>query len=57
VIVNGYLWRHQLDDLFVERRCIAVDLLGHGRTEVKNLSARITRWLKVWLRKCEKGSE
>ncbi len=40
VIVNSYLWRHQLVDLFAERRSIAVDLLGYGRTEVKNLAAR-----------------
>lgn len=40
VIVNSYLWRRQLVDLFAERRCIAVDFLGHGRTEVKNLAAR-----------------
>ncbi|GAA4906669.1 pimeloyl-ACP methyl ester carboxylesterase [Actinomycetospora succinea] len=32
VIVNSYLWRHQLDDLSDLRRCIAVDLLGHGHS-------------------------
>jgi pimeloyl-ACP methyl ester carboxylesterase len=34
VLLNGYLWRHQLDDLSDIRRCIAVDLLAHGDTEI-----------------------
>jgi pimeloyl-ACP methyl ester carboxylesterase len=34
VLLNGYLWRHQLDALSDVRRCIAVDLLAHGRTEI-----------------------
>src|SRR5215831_15647429 len=34
VLLNGYLWRHQLADLSDIRRCIAVDLLAHGDTEV-----------------------
>jgi pimeloyl-ACP methyl ester carboxylesterase len=34
VLLNGYLWRHQLADLFDIRRCIAVDLLAHGDTEI-----------------------
>jgi pimeloyl-ACP methyl ester carboxylesterase len=33
VLLNGYLWRHQLEDLSDFRRCIAVDLLAHGDTE------------------------
>lgn len=33
VLLNGHLWRHQLDALGDVRRCIAVDLLAHGRTE------------------------
>jgi pimeloyl-ACP methyl ester carboxylesterase len=33
VLLNGYLWRHQLAELSDTRRCIAVDLLGHGYTE------------------------
>ncbi|AMO96784.1 alpha/beta hydrolase fold family protein [Collimonas fungivorans] len=35
VLVNGYLWRHQLSELSAIRRCIAVDLLAHGATEIK----------------------
>jgi pimeloyl-ACP methyl ester carboxylesterase len=34
VLLNGYLWRHQLADLSDIRRCIAVDLLAHGETEI-----------------------
>jgi pimeloyl-ACP methyl ester carboxylesterase len=34
VLLNGHLWRHQLADLSDIRRCIAVDLLAHGDTEV-----------------------
>ncbi|HEY0662759.1 MAG TPA: alpha/beta hydrolase [Lysobacter sp.] len=33
VLLNGYLWRHQLAGLADLRRCIAVDLLAHGHTE------------------------
>jgi pimeloyl-ACP methyl ester carboxylesterase len=33
VLLNGYLWRHQLDALQDVRRCIAVDLLAHGHTD------------------------
>jgi pimeloyl-ACP methyl ester carboxylesterase len=36
VLLNGWLWRHQLHDLSNIRRCIAVDLLAHGRTEIGN---------------------
>jgi pimeloyl-ACP methyl ester carboxylesterase len=35
VIVNGFLWRQQLDALSDLRRVIAIDLLGHGWTEAK----------------------
>lgn len=35
VIVNGYLWRQQLDALSDLRRVIAIDLMGHGWTEAK----------------------
>jgi pimeloyl-ACP methyl ester carboxylesterase len=34
VLLNGQLWRHQLTDLADIRRCIAVDLLAHGETEI-----------------------
>ncbi|MEO8670290.1 MAG: alpha/beta hydrolase [Tahibacter sp.] len=34
VLLNGHLWRHQLAHLSDIRRCIAVDLLAHGDTEV-----------------------
>jgi pimeloyl-ACP methyl ester carboxylesterase len=34
VLLNGYLWRHQLADLSDIRHCIAVDLLAHGDTEI-----------------------
>jgi len=33
VLLNGYLWRHQLEALSDVRRCIAVDLLAHGHTD------------------------
>jgi|SRR5215472_107638 len=35
VLLNSYLWRHQLVDLSDIRRCIAVDLLAHGDTEIE----------------------
>src|ERR1700729_1473602 len=34
VLLNGYLWRHQLAGLSDIRRCLAVDLLAHGNTEI-----------------------
>jgi pimeloyl-ACP methyl ester carboxylesterase len=34
VLLNGHLWRHQLTHLSDVRRCIAVDLLAHGDTEI-----------------------
>jgi pimeloyl-ACP methyl ester carboxylesterase len=34
VLLNSYLWRHQLAGLSDIRRCIAVDLLVHGDTEI-----------------------
>lgn len=32
VLLNGYVWRHQLAHLADLRRCVAVDLLGHGES-------------------------
>lgn len=34
VLLNGYLWREQLAKLGDVRRCIALDLLAHGNTEI-----------------------
>ena len=34
VLLNGYLWRSQLEALSDVRRCIAIDLLAHGDTEI-----------------------
>src|ERR1700674_4451425 len=34
VLLNSYLWRYQLAGLSDVRRCIAVDLLAHGDTEI-----------------------
>ncbi|MGH7004209.1 MAG: alpha/beta fold hydrolase [Alphaproteobacteria bacterium] len=34
VLLNGHLWRHQLTGLSDIRRCIALDLLAHGDTEI-----------------------
>jgi len=35
VLLNGHLWRHQMAALSDIRRCIAVDLLAHGETEIE----------------------
>jgi pimeloyl-ACP methyl ester carboxylesterase len=34
VLLNGYLWRNVIDRLADARRCIAIDLMGHGATRV-----------------------
>ena len=34
VLLNSHIWRHQLAGLSDVRRCIAVDLLAHGDTEI-----------------------
>ena len=34
VLLNGHLWRHQLDGLSDIQRCIGLDLLAHGGTEI-----------------------
>ena len=36
VVVNSYIWRHQLAGLANIRRCIAIDTLAHGATEVSD---------------------
>ena len=35
VFLNSYYWRHVMERLGAERRCLAPDLLGHGDTPVK----------------------
>src|SRR5580704_1501169 len=35
VLLNSHLWRHQLANLSDVRRCIALDLLTHGDTEIR----------------------
>jgi pimeloyl-ACP methyl ester carboxylesterase len=32
VFVNGYLWRHVVERVADQRRCLAIDLLAHGAT-------------------------
>jgi pimeloyl-ACP methyl ester carboxylesterase len=34
VILNGYLWHDVIDELEPQRRCIAMDLMGHGYSRV-----------------------
>src|SRR5215471_13281216 len=34
VLLNSHLWRYQLSELSDIRRCLAVDLLAHGDTEI-----------------------
>src|SRR4030095_8649117 len=34
VLLNKHLWRHQVARLSDVRRCIAVDLLAHGETDI-----------------------
>jgi pimeloyl-ACP methyl ester carboxylesterase len=34
-LLNGYFWRHQLQDLNDIRRCIALDLMAHGATSCR----------------------
>jgi len=41
ILVSGYLWRHVVEETRRDRRCIVVDLLGHGET-VAGPSARFS---------------
>jgi pimeloyl-ACP methyl ester carboxylesterase len=34
VMLNGYLWRHVIDQVADMRRCIAIDLMAHGATRI-----------------------
>jgi pimeloyl-ACP methyl ester carboxylesterase len=34
LLVNSFIWRHQLRELGDLRRCIAIDLMGQGATEI-----------------------
>jgi pimeloyl-ACP methyl ester carboxylesterase len=34
VLLNGYLWRNQIEALSDVRRCVAIDLLAHGDTVI-----------------------
>src|SRR5215468_1061526 len=34
VLLNSHLWRHQLQHLSDIRRCVAIDLLAHGDTQI-----------------------
>lgn len=36
VLLNNWLWRHQIEGLSSQRRCIAPDLLAHGKTEISD---------------------
>jgi pimeloyl-ACP methyl ester carboxylesterase len=48
VLLNKHLWRHQLAHLSDIRRCIAVDLLAHGDTEiVRNQDLSVTANAKM----------
>jgi pimeloyl-ACP methyl ester carboxylesterase len=35
VFLNSYYWRHVMERLSSERRCLAPDLLGHGDTPAR----------------------
>jgi len=32
--INSYIWTGQLSGLAAERRCIALDLMAHGETQI-----------------------
>ena len=48
VVLNKHMWRRQLDALSDVRRCIAVDLLAHGDTEISvNQNVSVTTNAKM----------
>ena len=50
VVLNKYLWRHQLAGFSDIRRCIAVDLLAHGDTEINpNQDVSVTAYANMLL--------
>lgn len=36
VLLNGYLWRNVIESAATARRCISLDLMGHGATRVSD---------------------
>ena len=40
VPINGYHWRHVIDRVQHRRRCIAIDLMGLGYTEIAPIAGR-----------------
>jgi pimeloyl-ACP methyl ester carboxylesterase len=49
VLVNSWIWRHQLSGLADIRRCIAIDTLAHGATEVSDTQEASTAAQAVML--------
>ena len=47
VLVSSLLWENVIRELADERRCIAVDLPGHGRTKVQNDDYTLTAYAKM----------
>src|SRR3982750_1729143 len=49
VLLNSHLWRHQLAALGDIRRCIALDILAHGDTEIAaGQDVSSPRWPRCW---------
>jgi pimeloyl-ACP methyl ester carboxylesterase len=47
VLVSSLLWENAIQELADERRCIAVDLPGHGRTKTQNDDYTLTAYAKM----------